>query len=180
MSKNLGILKREDTALVVIDVQEKLGAAIPEIGNVVNNTNKLIKACKILNVPIIFTEQYPKGLGKTVVEGVTDPIEKIHFDCFLEEKFYNKVKNFKNLIIAGIEAHVCVIQTIISGISRGFKMHFIVDAVSSRKHLDKDVAVLRAKQQGALLATTEMIIFQLLKKAGTPEFKEISEIIKKD
>ncbi len=174
------MINKKNTALVVIDIQEKFVPVIKDIGKVIKNAEKLIKTCKILKVPIIFTEQYSKGLGRTVVKGVVDPIEKIHFDCFLEEEFCKRVKKFKNLIITGIESHVCVLQTIISGIKNGFKIHLVIDAISSRKLSDKAVAVERAKQEGALLATTEMIIFQLLEKAGTPEFKQISKIVKKE
>jgi nicotinamidase-related amidase len=171
---------KKNTALVVIDIQERFIPTIAEIDELIKNTEKLVKACKILNIPIISTEQYPKGLGKTVIKGLDNPIEKITFDCFLEDKFCKEVKKFKNLIITGIESHVCVLQTIIGGIKKGFKMHLVVDAISSRKLSDKAIAVERAKQEGALLATTEMIIFQLLEKAGTPEFKQISEIVKKE
>jgi nicotinamidase-related amidase len=174
------MLTRENTALVVVDIQEKLGSKIQEIDYVVSNTNKLIRACDILKVPVVYTEQYPKGLGKSLILGAVDPIEKTSFDCFGEPEFVKNIKKLrvKNLVVTGIEAHVCVLQTLITGISKGFKMHIVVDAVSSRNVLDKDVSILRAKQEGAKLTTAETVIFQLVKKAGTEEFKEISELIK--
>lgn len=174
------MLTRENTALVVVDIQEKLGSKIQEIDYVVNNTNKLIRVCDILKVPLVYTVQYTKGLGKQLILGAVDPIEKLSFDCFGEPEFVKKIKKLrvKNLVVTGIEAHVCVLQTLLTGISKGFKMHLVVDAVSSRNTLDKDVSILRAQQEGALLTTAETVIFQLVEKAGTEEFKKISEIIK--
>jgi nicotinamidase-related amidase len=176
-------LKRENTALIIIDIQEKFLPVIKNINEIIENTIKLIKSFQILKIPIIVTEQYPNGLGKTIDKirnALRDykPIEKISFNCFDNEDFFNILKNKKNLVICGIESHVCVTQTSIDGISKGFTVHLIKDAVSSRKESDFAVAIERAKQEGALISSTEMIIFQLLGKAGTEEFKEIIRIIK--
>ncbi len=172
------MLNKENTVLVVIDLQEKFVPVIAEIDSVKQNIKKLVDACKVLNFSIIFTEQYSKGLGKTILETTNDPIEKICFDCFKENEFLERIKGFKNLIITGIEAHVCVLQTAISAVKKGFNAYLVVDALSSRKKVDKEIALERAKQEGIKLATTEMAIFQMIEKAGTPEFKEISNIVK--
>jgi len=176
-------LTKENTALIVIDIQEKFLPVIKNIDLVIENTIKLIKSFQLMNIPVIVTEQYPKGLGRTVHEIKKElkdykPIEKICFSCFDNKEFHNNIKNKKNLVICGIESHVCVTQTLIDAISKGFTVHLVIDAISSRKRLDYKTAVKRAKQEGALITSTEMIIFQLLKMAGTEEFKEIAKIIK--
>ena len=125
------MLTRENTALVVVDIQEKLGSKIQEIDYVVNNTNKLIRVCDILKVPLVYTVQYTKGLGKQLILGAVDPIEKLSFDCFGEPEFVKKIKKLrvKNLVVTGIEAHVCVLQTLLTCIYKGFKIKLVVYAV---------------------------------------------------
>ncbi|MCK4309908.1 MAG: hydrolase [Methanomicrobia archaeon] len=177
-------MERNDTALIVIDMQEKFLPVISDIKEVISNAEKVIKGFKILKMPIIITEQYPKGLGKTVEEISkiieTDPIEKIHFSCFGEERFLKSVGrlNIKNLVLLGIEAHVCVLNTAIDAVKRGYVPHVVVDATSSRKKIDYETSLKRMIQENVYLTTAEILLFQLLKKAGTPEFKEISKIIK--
>lgn len=178
-------LNRKNTALIIIDIQEKFLPVIKDIDKVIENSIKLIKSFQIMKIPIIVTEQYPKGLGKTVDKIRNElkeykPIEKICFNCFDNKDFFNilKDKKIKNIIICGIESHVCVTQTLIDAISKGFTVHLVKDAVSSRKESDYKLTIERAKQEGALISSTEMVIFQLLKKAGSKKFKEISKIIK--
>ncbi|MCW3134914.1 MAG: hydrolase [Methanophagales archaeon] len=177
-------MDRDDTGLVVIDLQEKFLPVIPNIKEVISNAEKVIRTFKILKMPIMITEQYPKGLGKTV-ESIsklieTEPIEKISFSCFGEEKFLESIEklNIKNLVLLGIESHVCVLNTAIDAIKRGYVPYVVVDATSSRKKIDYETSVKRMMQEKIYLTTTEILFFQLLKKAGTPEFKEISKIIK--
>jgi len=197
MPKNLGILTKSNCLLLVIDVQEKFREVIFNFDDMVSNISKLIKAFNILKVPIMVTEQYPKGLGLTIKEiqqilknqnstynkkTIKDmnKIEKIEFSCFDNESFADSLKKYKrkNIIVVGIEAHVCVLVTILDGIKNNYNMHIVVDGVSSRKKLDRDVAVGRAKQSSAFLTTAESVIFQLLKSSKDKEFKEISKIIK--
>ncbi len=177
-------MDRDDTGLVVIDLQEKFLPVIHNIKEVISNAEKVIRTFKILKMPIMITEQYPKGLGKTV-ESIsklieTEPIEKISFSCFGEEKFLESIEklNIKNLVLLGIESHVCVLNTAIDAIKRGYVPYVVVDATSSRKKIDYETSVKRMMQEKIYLTTTEILFFQLLKKAGTPEFKEISKIIK--
>ncbi len=176
------ILKKENTILIVIDIQEKFLSVIKNINPVIENTLKLIRSFQIMKIAIIVTEQYPKGLGKTVGKIQKElksyrPIKKAYFNCF-DEKNFKIPKKIKNLIICGIESHVCVTQTALAAIEKGFNVYLVKDAISSRKESDYKIALERAKQEGALIASTEMIIFQLLKKAGTKKFKEVIKLIK--
>ena len=190
MAKDLGILTKYNCLLLVIDVQEKFRKVIFNFNDMVNNISKMIRAFKILKVQIIVTEQYPKGLGHTIKEinnllknngeNNNNKIKKVEFSCFDSKSFANSLKKYKrkNIIVVGIEAHVCVLVTILDGIKNNYNMHIVVDGVSSRKKLDKEVAVGRAKQSNAFLTTTESVIFQLLESSKDKEFKEISRLIK--
>jgi len=176
-------MNQEDTALVVVDIQDKFLPVIKNIDNVIDNTIKLIKSFQIMNISIVVTEQYSKGLGKTVEKirkelKVYNPIEKITFDCFGNKEFVKSLEGKKNLVICGIESHVCVTQTMVGALKKGFNVYLVKDAISSRKESDKRIAIERAKQEGAKIVSTEMVIFEMLKKAGTEEFKEVSKIIK--
>jgi len=184
MSKNLGILTKNNCLLLVVDVQEKFRPAIHGIDIIINNISKLIKVFRLLKIPIMVTEQYPKGLGETVIELdcmiKNKKIEKVEFSCFDNKEFQKTIKkpNKKNIIIAGIEAHVCVLKTILDGVKNNYNMHMVVDAVSSRKIFDRDIAIKRAEQSNAFITTTEAIIFQLINSSKDEDFKEISNIIK--
>jgi len=179
-----GVLSADESALVVVDVQEKFRPAIDGWDGMVAEVVKLIKGCKILGVPVIATEQYPKGLGRTVseVREVLDcpPVEKTSFSCFGDALFRDRIAltGRRQLLLCGIEAHVCVLNTALDALSGGYEVHYVVDATSSRKRGDKDVAVERVKQSGAYLATTEMALFQLLKGSKAGGFKEISVLVK--
>lgn len=184
MLKNLGIPNRNETAFILIDIQEKFLPVIYEIENVLNNANRLVKAASIMKIPLIVTEQYPKGLGNTidsiVLEDDQEIIEKIHFDCFGCDKFVERLGVFKpkSLVIFGIESHVCVLKTCLSAIGKGYDVHIVADAVSSRTSENKALALERMRQSGAFIVSTEMILFQLIDRAGTDEFKEISRLVK--
>jgi|TARA_Y100000310_G_C20652922_1_gene800446 nicotinamidase-related amidase len=183
MPRDLGILTKNNCILLVVDVQEKFRKVIFNFDSTISNITKLIKAFQILKIPIIATEQYPKGLGKTITELndlIKNKIEKVEFSCFDNNNFkkiFKKLKR-KNIIVAGIESHVCVLRTILDGVKNNYTMHLVADAVSSRKPLDKKIAVERAKQSSAFLTTTEAVIFQLISSSKEKEFKEISRIIK--
>jgi len=182
---NKGLISREGTVLVIIDVQEKLFPLIFEKEKVLNNILKMIQFAKIINMPIILTEQYPKGLGRTIPEikeiiPEIKPVEKIEFSCFGSEKFRLLLRDLgaKTLIITGIETHICVAQTSLDGLSNGYRVCVISDATSSRNLEDKNVALERMRQSGIIVASTEMIIYELLRVAGTQEFKESLKLIK--
>ncbi len=175
----------ESSAALIIDIQEKLYPHIFDHDNLLENVKKLISGLKALGVPILLTEQYSKGLGETIrpvadlLPG-SDPVEKISFSCCDESQVMANLRklNRKFVIIAGIEAHVCVMQTVIDLVENGFKPVVVVDCVSSRNEKDKIAAVERMRSEGALPATCESILFEICRVAGTEKFKAVSAIIK--
>jgi nicotinamidase-related amidase len=180
-----GLISREAAALVVIDVQEKLYAHVAEKEKLAENISKLIRFAHIIKMPIILTEQYPKGLGPTIPQirelvPNLQPIEKLEFSCFGSQKFREtfKATQVRTLILSGIEAHICVAQTAVEGVDNGFKVVVVEDATSSRNPEDKAIAVQRMTQSGVTVVSTEMLIYELLKKAGTPEFRETLKLVK--
>jgi nicotinamidase-related amidase len=182
---NMGLISKGETVLVVIDVQEKLFVHMAEKEKLAENLTELIRFAHIMKIPIILTEQYPKGLGQTIpqvkqlVQNL-QPIEKVEFSCFGSQKFREALTKTqaKTLIIAGIEAHICVTQTAIEGLKNGYGIYVVEDATSSRRLEDKATAIHRIRQNGVTVVSTEMLIYELLKKAGTPEFKETLKLVK--
>ncbi|MBC8524555.1 MAG: hydrolase [Chlorobium sp.] len=175
----------QDTVLLIIDVQGKLAEMVFESEAVQKNISKLIRACRILDVPLLYTEQYPKGLGHTVsvLEELLvneKPLEKITFSCCGEESFMEKLRglNKNNVLVTGMETHVCVYQTANELIEYGYNVHLITDAVSSRTKDNRDLGIRCIEKAGAMLKSTEMVIFELLRIAQGEEFKAISKIIK--
>ncbi len=185
VERNKIILSREKSALLLIDIQEKILAVMSNPDQVVANSLKLIKGFKALNIPIFYTEQYPKGLGSTSetllkeLEGLS-PIQKMSFSCSGAGNFFTRLvdNNVSQVIIAGIECHVCVQQTAFDLIASGFQVDIAADAVSSRKEIDYRVAIDRMRAHKIEITTSEAILFELLNVCGTEEFKEISKIIK--
>ena len=177
-----GKLNLEDCLLLVIDIQERLIPVIHQHEEVIHNANILLKGMEILGVPVIVTEQYPKGLGNTCKEIILGDdakvMEKITFSCLANDYIKESVQSKKQIIICGVEAHICVLKTALDLLDEGYQVHLITDAVSSRKKENKQVAIERMKQSGVFISSTEMILFQLLDKAGTEEFKLISKLIK--
>lgn len=180
-----GLISRDGAVLVVIDVQEKLFPSIYNGEEILKNIIRMIEFAKIINMPIILTEQYPKGLGATISEikriiPDIQPIEKIEFSCFGSEKFRETLKrlNARTLIIVGIETHICIAQTAIEGAENGYRICIISDATSSRNPEDKKTAIERVGRNGVIIASTEMLIYELLRRAGTKEFRESLRLIK--
>ena len=179
------MLNIDKTALVIIDVQEKLSRVMHEKEKLFENLQKLVKGVKLLNIPIIITEQNPNGLGPTVSEIaplLTDikPVTKFSFSCCSEEPFLRQLEmlNRKQVLLAGIETHVCVYQTAVDLIEAGYEVHTIVDCVSSRTLENKNLALDKMKSEGANLTSVEIVLFELLKTAANPKFKELSKIVK--
>lgn len=173
------------TAAVIIDIQEKLLPHMHDGENILHNCLKLIEGLQILSVPMIVTQQYTKGLGSTVppiVHMFSDfkYIEKLSFSCCDEPSFAEQLKSLRksNIIICGIETHVCVLQTCVDLINAGFKPVIIEDCVSSRKPNDKHLALERMRQEGASITTLETILFEITRYAGNEQFKKISRIVK--
>jgi nicotinamidase-related amidase len=176
---------KNDTVAVIIDVQERLLPHIFENEVIERNLGMLVSGLKVLKIPMIVTQQYTKGLGITVpslgnlLDGQS-VIEKMSFSCCDEQIFMNSLVDAgkKTVLIAGIESHVCVLQTVIDLIHLGFQPVVIEDCVSSRKINDKRIAMKRMRQEGAILSTCESILFELTRLSGTDQFKAISKIVK--
>ncbi|WP_038056377.1 isochorismatase family protein [Thermodesulfobacterium hydrogeniphilum] len=180
-------LKPEEVILVIIDIQEKLVKAMPEdiAKIVIQNNIILIELCKIYNIPILLTEQYPKGLGQTVEEikrvlPEYEPIEKITFNSCLEPKFMEKLEknNRKKVILTGIETHICVYQTALDLLNKDYIVYLPKDAVCSRKKQNWETGLMLVSLAGGVVADTETLIFQVLERAGTEEFKKMVKYIK--
>ena len=178
-------IKKDDTIAVIIDVQQRLYPFIYDNDKLTDKLVRLIKGLNVLGIEIIVTEQYSKGLGNTIPEvqealGLFNHIEKMSFSCCGINDFNItlKDKEKKNVIIAGIESHVCVLQTVIDLLEEDFQPILIEDCVSSRNPNDKRIAVERMRQEGAIISTCESILFELLEFSGTDEFKAISKIVK--
>jgi len=179
------ILKKSGTILIILDIQEKLASVMNKREQVVRNCLHLIETAKLLSIPVILTEQYPKGLGPTVSE-INDalpsykPFTKMSFDCCREEGFLEKITHShkKQVLLSGMETHICVLQTCLSLLKEGFAVHIVGDAVCSRKKADFITGIEMMRSAGAVITGTETAIFQLLEKAGTDEFREISKRIK--
>jgi len=179
-------LEGEKVVLVVIDVQETFAPAMNAnlYAQLLEHTNLLIEGFKALNLPIIATEQYSEGLGHTVPEldraAEQYRIEKMAFSCCGEESFLAALKatGAKQVVIVGMETHVCVYQTVLDLLDRGYIVHLVRDAVSSRFQSDYENAISTAARAGAVITTTETALFQLVKGAGTAGFKAISKLVR--
>jgi|WetSurMetagenome_2_1015567.scaffolds.fasta_scaffold53769_2 isochorismate hydrolase len=179
------LLKPEKTSLLIIDIQERILPVINNFQIVLDNTIKLIKGFKVLGLPIYFTEQYPKGLGPTVSSiteelGEIKAFNKMSFSCSGADELFDdfKKKNLSQIVVCGIESHVCVQQTVLDLIENNFQVNLAADAVSSRKEIDCKTALERMSHHGAEVTTTEAILFELLNVCGTDQFRAISKIVK--
>ena len=177
-------LTPQNTALVVVDVQERLMAAMARRSETVAAVDKLVRAARILQLPALVTLQYVKGLGplcSELVETTTGlpVIEKLTFSCCGAEEFARIVKGLHRqcIIVCGVEAHVCVQQTVID-LLKDYSVYLPVDAICSRRELDATVAVERLRDCGAVITTVESAVFELLREAGTPQFKACLPLFK--
>jgi nicotinamidase-related amidase len=176
------LLKRNLSSLLLIDVQEKLTPLVKNSDELVNNCKWLMNIASELDVPILVSEQYTKGLGKTVeplrtlVPGEIE-VDKLHFSCYKDAAFLKLWGNLnkKQAVIAGIETHVCVLQTALDLLSAGVEVYVVVDAVSSRHSFDNQYALERMRAEGVQLVTREMVFFEWLEQAGTSVFKALSK-----
>ena len=179
------MFKIEESVLLVIDVQGKLATIMYERDKVLHNLQAMIKAAQILGIPIFWTEQVPEKIGPTIPEiaGLLNniqPIKKASFSCCLNKQFQEALKKIKRkqLIIVGIEAHVCVYQTVCDLIEAKYDVQVVADAVSSRTQENKELALERIKAVGATLTSVEMIICELLRTTEHKKFKDILSLIK--
>jgi nicotinamidase-related amidase len=178
------ILKESSTGLV-IDIQERLFPVMDNRDEMLRKCSILLEGLRVLGIPVMVTEQYPRGLGATLQQ-VSDlispfePMEKIAFSCCGDAGFRSALQQAgpEYVIICGIEAHVCVLQTVIDLVEDGFKPVVVADCTSSRDPGDKAVAMDRMRDTGAVVTTCESILFELTREAGTDQFKSISKLVK--
>jgi nicotinamidase-related amidase len=178
------LIRAADSVLVVIDMQERLVPAMQAPARTLRNARTLLRAAELVGVPTLLTEQYPKGLGRTVPEiasatNVT-PLAKLHFSCMEDESFAAAFRGFgrKQAVLSGMEAHICVTQTAASLLEDGFEVFVVSDATASRTLESERACIERLSASGAGIVTTEMVVFEWLGRAGTPAFKELLPLIR--
>ncbi|MEK4230268.1 hydrolase [Solibacillus sp. FSL H8-0538] len=179
------MLKKEETVLVLIDIQGKLAEIVDESAFVINNIANIVQGAKVLELPILWLEQYPKGLGHTVEEIAQylegeQPIEKITFSAYDNEEFVTKLEatGRKTVLIAGIETHICVYQTAAHLLDMGYEVEVLADCVTSRTAGNREVGIQKMLQLGANMTSVEMCLFEIQQIAKGDAFKAISKIIK--
>lgn len=181
------LLERESVALIVVDLQSKLLPAVFESERVLRNAQLLLRLAKVLEIPTMMTTQYAKGLGGLVEEIVSlacgrEPVDKTSFGCFGDANFTRRLKEAapraNTLLVAGVESHICVAQTVLGALEAGFRVHVAEDAVSSRSAENWQVGLKRMERAGAVISSTEMMVYELLGRSDTPEFKALLPYLK--
>jgi nicotinamidase-related amidase len=179
------MLKIENTVLAIVDIQGKLALSMYEKEFLFKNVQKIIKGIQVLGIPIIWLEQNPKGLGPTIPEiadilSNNQPISKMSFSCCRNDRFMQELKslNRKQVLITGIEAHICVYQTAADLVELGYEVQVVTDAVSSRTIADKKIGLQKMGDSGVSMTSVETALFELLKVAEGEQFKEILRIVK--
>ena len=178
-------IQREQSIGLVIDIQERLFPVMYGRDEFLERCLLLLRGLQILDIPVLLTEQYPEGLGPTLepvreVLSTYAPIPKVAFSCCDEPAFMDPLvqSDRKNVIILGMEAHVCVLQTTVDLLERGYMPVLVWDCIRSRNPADRDLALERSRQEGALISSSESVLFEILRKAGSEEFKAISRLVK--
>ncbi len=179
------MFSRNAAVLVIVDIQGNLAQSVFDKENLFANAIKLIKGFKVFNLPIIVTEQTPQKLGQTIPQISAEleeikPIAKETFSCWADVHFREKLEALsrRHIVLLGIESHVCVYQTALDLISKGYNVHLVADVVSSRTKNNRDIGINAMKSAGAQLASTEMVLFELLHTAADPQAKDIFKIVK--
>lgn len=180
------VMNRENTLAIMVDMQEKLLAAMPDRAALAERTGILLKGLKILDIPVIVTQQYTKGLGNTdpaLMEILGDEhfYDKLSYSCCRDSGIRNAIASYedrKTVLLFGIESHICIWQTAQDLLHAGFSVQVVSDCVSSRKTFEKEMALRRLERAGAYLTSTESCLFEMLEEAGTAEFKAVSKLIK--
>jgi len=179
------MLTPDEVVLVVVDVQGKLADLVVERGSLMENLSKAIRGAKVMGIPIIWVEQNPRGLGPTVPQiqellSGLEPISKMSFSCCGSEEFLRRLRPFgrRTVLLSGIETHVCIYQTAADLLERGYSVEVLVDAVSSRRRTDKEIALDRIRSLGGGLTTVESVLFELLRVAEGERFRQIHRIVK--
>jgi nicotinamidase-related amidase len=180
------VLRAERTAVVVVDLQEKLLPAIANREQVLRNSILLLRLADVLALPVVLTTQYSRGLGPTVADvlaaapGVT-PLDKVSFGCFGSPGFLDRLAALggrDQLVVAGIESHICVAQTVLGALERGYAVHVASDAVGSRSEENRAVGIGRMERAGALISSTEMAIYELLGRSDAAAFKRMLPLLR--
>ncbi|MBM9537602.1 isochorismatase family protein [Desulfobulbus alkaliphilus] len=176
---------REESALLIIDIQQAMLKVIAGWEQVANRVRQLIQAADTLTVPILLTEQYRKGLGETLPQLLGEIVaprvmHKEHFSACLEPDFLPAIAslNRARIVVVGMETHVCVLQTCLDLLKSGYQVHLVTDAVASRTEANRQVAIDMLRQAGAVITSTEIVIFQWACRANTDEFRRILPIVK--
>lgn len=178
------LIEHAGSQLVLIDVQEKLLPAMADPGGVMRQISILLAAARVLKVPVTASEQYPAGLGPTVQEiggqlQAGEIMPKTEFSCYANPELHSRLQaGPSQLVLAGIEAHVCVLQTALDLLEAGRRVFVAADAVSSRRPESKSVALQRLAAAGAVIVTAEMVLFEWLRRSDRPEFKMLSRLIR--
>ena len=181
----MALLSVEDSVLMVIDMQGNLYESMQEKAFLLENIQKLIRGMQVFDIPVIVTEQIPEKLGPTI-EPLTSllpdarRISKSDFSCCGDEKIMKALKAVERqqVLLCGIETHVCVYQTAVDLLGFGYDVHLVADAVSSRTVLNREIGIEKMRDEGARLASTEMVLFELIRSADDPKFKDIFRIVK--
>ena len=175
----------EESLLLIIDFQQGLSKVMESWESVARKVSQLIQAANIVGVPVLVTEQYKKGLGEThseLLRTIKSPVvfEKEHFSACLEPDFLRTIHSFRRdtIIVVGMEAHVCVLQTCLDLIKSGFRVHLVADAVASRVNENRDIAIDLLRQAGAIVSSTEIVVFQWAFRSNTEVFRKILPIVK--
>ncbi len=184
MKRHSTILRREDSLFLIIDYQKKLVNAMSHKEQVTADIVRMIQGMKQLEIPILITEQYAKGLGPTVEdilnEAEQEPVvDKLTFSCCGDKQFCDTFKQYnrKQIIVAGIETHICVLQTVLDLLTNDYEVHVPLSLTCSRHDENRDTAIERMRQEGAIITNLESVFFELMIKAGTTEFKAIQKLI---
>lgn len=185
MIRHPWVATRADSLLLVIDFQQGMLKAIPDWEEVEVRAGQLLRAARILDIPLLVTEQYPKGLGQTqasLLEIMANPhvFPKEHFSACLEPDFLPTVQSYakKTIVVTGTETHVCVLQTCLDLIQAGFQVHVAADAVASRVRLNRELALQQLGQAGAVITSAEIVIFEWACRANTGDFRRILPVVK--
>ena len=181
----MALMDRNDTVFIVVDYQEKLVPAMNNKEYLMGKSCRLAEGMKALGIPHIVTQQYTKGIGETVPAlaeaiGEFQPIDKISFSCLGNEEFCRQLEaaGKKTAVVCGIEAHICVQQTVLQLLDEGYQVYVPVDCISSRSEQDRLWAADRMAKAGAVMTTYEAVLYELMRDAKAPEFKAISKIVK--
>ncbi|RPI03817.1 MAG: hydrolase [Calditrichaeota bacterium] len=185
LQRHQNLLQRDQSAFIVIDMQERFEHVIPDFTAISTNIVKLLKACRQLEIFSCYTEQYPHGLGRTatIIQQEFSSIpafEKMRFSICGEQPLMKSLadKKIRQIVLTGIETHVCILQSALDLLHFGFEVHLVADATGSRQSCNRDVALERMKQQGVVITSLESVLFEWVEISGTSDFKYVSSLIK--